>query len=107
MDDDNKQILLSDLIENLRAELEKAAEKGAGQALVFEIQKAELEAKVVVSRKGSVDGKVQFWVVNAGAGYEKTGEETQTITLTLLPKSAITGKVINVSGETAVTPDTK
>ena len=33
--DENKQILLSDLIENLRAELQKAAEKGAGQALLI------------------------------------------------------------------------
>ena len=105
--DDNKPIRLSELIEDLRGELQAAAAKGAGQALVFEIEKAELEAKILVSRKGSVDGKVQFWVLNAGAGYERTGEDTQTVTLTLLPKSADTGKAFNVSGQTATEPGTK
>jgi hypothetical protein len=103
--DKDEPIRLSDLIEDLREELQRAAARGTGQALVFEIEKAELEAKVLVSRTGSADGKVQFWVVSAGGGYEKKGEETHTVTLTLLPKSATSGKRINVSGETTVQPD--
>lgn len=105
--DNDEPIRLSDLIEDLRGELQKAAAKGSGQALVFEIEKAELEAKVSVSREGSADGKVQFWVVSAGGGYKKGGEQTQTVTLTLLPKSAATGKQFDVGGETTIGPSPK
>lgn len=102
--DNNGPILLSDLIEDLRKELQQTALRGAGQDLVFEIEKAELEAKVVVTKTGKADAKVQFWVVNAGGGYEHKGEQTHTVKLTLLPKSAITGKRTIVSGETNLEP---
>jgi hypothetical protein len=105
--DNNRPILLSDLIEDLRNELQEAGSRGAGQDLVFEVEKAELEAKVVVSRTGKADAKVQFWVVNAGGGYERKGEETHTVKLTLLPKSAKTGKRTSVSGETNLQPATE
>jgi hypothetical protein len=99
--DNNERILLSDLIEDLRQELQHAALRGAGQDLVFEIEKAELEVKVVVAKKSEANAKVQFWVVNAGGGYEHKGEATHTVKLTLLPKSA-TGKRIDVGGETNI-----
>jgi len=102
--DNNAPVRLSDLIEDLRNELQGAASKGAGQDLVFEIEKAELEAKVVVSKTGTADAKVQFWVVSAGGGYEHKGEETHTVKLTLLPKSAKTGQRTIVSGETMLRP---
>ena len=102
--DNNEPILLSDLIEDLRSELQKAASRGVGQDLVFEVEKAELEAKVVVSKTGKADAKVQFWVVTAGGGYERKGEETHTVKLTLLPKSAKTGKRTSVTGETVLEP---
>jgi len=97
-------ILLSDLIEDLRSELQKAASRGVGQDLVFEVEKAELEAKVVVSKTGKADGKVQFWVVSAGGGYERKGQETHTVKLTLLPQSAKTGKRSIVRGDTNLEP---
>src|ERR1017187_5595150 len=97
---DEDRVLLSDMIEDLRKELQDAAAKGAGQDLVFEIEKAELEAKVMVSKTKEANAKVQFWVVTAGGGYEQKGEETHTVKLTLLPKSARTGKRTEVSEET-------
>jgi len=100
------RILLSDLIEDLRKELHKASLRAAGQDLVFEIEKAELEAKVVVSKTGKADGKVQLWVLSAGGGYEAKDEETHTVTLTLLPKSA-GGTTIKVSGNTTIEPSKK
>ena len=96
---ENERVLLSDMIEDLRKELQDAATKGAGQDLVFEIEKAELEATVVVSKTGKADAKVQFWVVTAGGGYERKGEDTHTVKLTLLPKSSRTGTRTVVSGE--------
>lgn len=102
--DNNGPILLSDLIEDLRNELQEAASKGTGQDLVFEVEKAELEARVVVSKTGKADAKVQFWVVSAGGGYEQKGEQTHTVKLTLLPKSAKTGKRTAVAGKTNLQP---
>jgi Trypsin-co-occurring domain 2 len=101
------RIQLSDMIEDLRHELQEAASKGAGQDLVFEIEKAELEAKVVVSKSGTGDAKVQFWVVSAGGAYEQKGETTHTVNLTLLPKSSKTGERTLVSGESARKPSGK
>jgi hypothetical protein len=97
-------VLLSDMIEDLRKELQTASLKGAGQDLVFEIEKAELEARVVVSKTGKGDAKVQFWVVSAGGGYEQKGETTHTVTLTLLPKSSKTGGKTLVSAESTRKP---
>jgi hypothetical protein len=72
--------------------------------MVFEVEKVELEAKVVVSKTGKADAKVQFWIVNAGGGYEHSSQDTQTVKLTLLPKSAQTGQRTRVHGETEREP---
>ena len=101
---EDDRVLLSDMIEDLREELQAAALRGAGQDLVFEIEKAELEAKVVVSKTGKADAKVQFWVVSTGGGYEQKGEDTHTVRLTLLPKSSKTGSRTTVSGESSREP---
>jgi hypothetical protein len=101
---DNERVLLSDLIEDLRQQLQEAQVRGKGQDLVFAIEKAELEAKVAVSRTGKIDGKLQIWVIGAGGGYEQKGETGHTIKLTFTPKSGLTGKQIEVSGETDLKP---
>jgi hypothetical protein len=102
--ENNGPVLLSDLIEDLRKELQTAAQRSSGQDLVFEIEKAELEAKVVVSNAGKGETGVRFWVVNAGGAYEHKGEQTHTVKLTLLPKSTATGQNTIVAGETTVRP---
>jgi hypothetical protein len=101
---DNGRVLLSDMIDDLRQELKGAALKGAGDDLVFEIEKAEIEAQVLVSKTGKGEGKVEFWVVSAGGGYEQKGETTHTVRLTLLPKSGKTGNPTIVRGETQLEP---
>jgi hypothetical protein len=98
------RISLSEMIEDLRKELEEAAKQGVGEVIVFEIEKVELEAKVVVSKTGKADAKVQFWVVSAGGGYERGSQDTQTVKLTLLPKSAVTGMRTEVGGVTERKP---
>jgi len=86
------------MIEMLRAELESSMRRGQGHAILFGVEKVELELKVAVSRKVQGEGGVEFWVITAKAGAEGSNEETHTFKLTLLPISPTTGKRIDVAG---------
>jgi hypothetical protein len=90
-------ILLSDMIEVLRAELQQSMERGAGQPVAFSIEKAELELKVGISQKGKVGAGIAFWVVKADAGIEGQHDFAHTFKLTLKPVSGNTGTPINIA----------
>lgn len=76
-------IPLASVIENLRAELMTALQKGAGQDLQFRLQPIELELKVGVTAKGGGDGKVSFWVIELGASGEYERATTHTLKVVL------------------------
>ncbi|MEE1804153.1 MULTISPECIES: trypco2 family protein [unclassified Streptomyces] len=78
-------IELSELIRELRQELNAAMADGQDEAVRFELGPVEVEATVAVDRAGSANGKVRFWVVEAGADASYTHAQTQRITLTLQP----------------------
>jgi hypothetical protein len=99
------EIPLSEMIETLRQELQAAQAQGSRQAVAFNIEKVELELKVAVSRKNKADGKIAFWVINAGGGTERSGESTHTFKLTLTPVSRATGRQLQVSNDTNESPD--
>ncbi|MFD7712070.1 trypco2 family protein [Streptomyces sp. NPDC059785] len=84
--DGERGIELAELIRQLREELKTAAGAGAGETLRFEVGPVEIEASVAVSREAGANGKVRFWVVEAGGDGKSARSATQRITLTLNPK---------------------
>ncbi|WP_030779929.1 trypco2 family protein [Streptomyces sp. NRRL S-920] len=83
-------IELSEVIAELRRELDEAMTAGAGHRLRFELGPVEVEASVAVERSGGADAKIRFWVLDAGADARIARGETHRISLTLHPK--ITGQ---------------
>ncbi|MFF7753500.1 trypco2 family protein [Streptomyces sp. NPDC007971] len=78
-------IELAAMVRELKEQLNAAmAETGPGP-LRFELGSVEIEATVAVDRTGGVDGKVKFWVVEAGADASLSDSRTHRITLTLHP----------------------
>ena len=82
------EIPLGEMIETLRLELQSARERVAGKELAFRVEKVELELKVGVSKIAKGEGEIKFWVVNAKAGIEHSGESVHTFRLTLSPVTA-------------------
>jgi hypothetical protein len=79
-------IELSEMIAELREELNRALESGLSEALRFELGPVELEVTVGVDRGGSASGKVRFMVLELGADGSVTQSSLQRITLTLQPR---------------------
>ncbi|NLU68340.1 trypco2 family protein [Streptomyces sp. HNM0574] len=80
-------IELSDMIRELRRELNAAMADGEGDAVRFALGTAEIEATVAVDREAGADGRVRFWVLEAGGSGKETASRTQRITLTLEPRT--------------------
>ncbi|MFR9787756.1 trypco2 family protein [Streptomyces sp. MB22_4] len=79
-------IELAEMISELGQELNDALTRGPSGVVRFELGPVEVEADVVVSRKGGANGKVRFWVVEAGAEGGVESSRTHRIRLTLHPK---------------------
>ncbi|MER6331192.1 trypco2 family protein [Streptomyces sp. NPDC001034] len=79
-------IELAEMISELGQELNDALTRGPSGVVRFELGPVEVEADVVVSRKGGANGKVRFWVVEAGAEGRLESSRTHRVRLTLHPK---------------------
>ncbi|MFH8337168.1 trypco2 family protein [Streptomyces sp. AM6-12] len=79
-------IELAEIIRELGQELNTALTDGPTGAVRLELGTVEIEADVVVSRRGGAGGKVRFWVAEAGAEGQLESSRTQRIRLTLHPK---------------------
>ncbi len=91
-------IELSDLIRDLRSELQKARTAGAGEPLRFEVGPVELDLTIAVTQEGGGGAKVKFWVVELGGDGKVSRESTQRVKLTLQPKDAATGRSPDIAG---------
>jgi hypothetical protein len=80
-------IELSEMIRELRQQLNSALTDGVDEAVRFEVGPVEIEATVAVTREAGADSKVRLWVVDAGANGKYTHGQTQRITVTLTPMS--------------------
>ena len=80
------RIGLSDAIADLRGELTRAFEQGAGEALKFEVGDVELELEVELTVGGTVKGETKWWVVSAGAEATSERGSHHRIKLTMTPK---------------------
>jgi hypothetical protein len=79
---------LSEVIKELRRELQTAITDGAGEALRFELGAIDLEVTVAVEKTGGAHGKVRFYVFELGADGSMSNTSTQRIKLTLQPRLA-------------------
>jgi len=82
-------ILLSDWIEAIRMDLQRgvvsAARRQADEhPLRFSLAEVTLEVNVVSERTGQADGKIKFWVLEAGASAAQREIQTQKVTIKLL-----------------------
>lgn len=91
---DQQPIELAELVRRLREELQTAAADGkaapadeSGERLEFRLGPVEVEATVSASRDRSANGKVRFWVVQAGGEAKSSRSDAQRITLTLHPEA--------------------
>ena len=82
-------IELSDVITNLRTELETARLAGVGEGLRFELGPVELEVSVALAKEAGADAKVKFWVVELGGSGKAGSTATQRIKLTLQPRLTV------------------
>ena len=92
------EIELSDWIEALRVELQRALYKGEGQSVLFDAEKVELELKVSAKRESQAGGKIEFKVwslvdVAADGGGKLEREAAHTIKLTLKPRDGAGGEL--------------
>ena len=81
-------IELSEMISELRRELNQAIDAGADERLRFELGPVEVEATVGLDSKGTAGAKVRFWVVELGGDAEVARSSLQRIKLTLQPRLA-------------------
>ncbi|GAA3109745.1 trypco2 family protein [Streptomyces rectiviolaceus] len=79
-------IELSEVVGELRRELDEAMRAGAGERLRFELGPVEVEAAFTMERSGGAGAKVRFWVVDASTEGKVARSDTHRITLTLHPK---------------------
>lgn len=68
------RIQLSDAIENLRSELEKAGKAGEGKQVQFDIESIELELHIIADETSSGGGKIN-WCVFTGSLDAKSRKE--------------------------------
>jgi hypothetical protein len=90
---------LAQAIGALRRELVQAQSAGAGEDLRFRLGPVEMEFLVEVTREGSGEAGVKFWVVNVGAKGSLARGTTHRLTLTLQPHDVRTGTDAEVSSQ--------
>ncbi|MGW7071136.1 trypco2 family protein [Streptomyces sp. NPDC054855] len=101
-------IELAEMIAQLRGELAAAMaaaqdaenpEDPEGAALRFELGPVQLEAEFAVQRSAGADGRIRFWVVEAGASGQQAHSTTHRVTLSLEPRVRDTDQRPWVSGD--------
>jgi hypothetical protein len=85
------EIGLAEAIEELRRELGRAQDAGAGQQLQFEVAEAELELLLELRREAAPEARLSFGVVSAGAAGTVASARTHRLTLRLSVRDEATG----------------
>jgi hypothetical protein len=97
-------IKLSDAIENLRAELRHAQEKGKDQNLQFDLQSIELELEVIAEGESGVSGKINWYIFGGGVDSKIKDATKHKLKLTLKAVDE-NGQPIRVSSSHSDRPD--
>lgn len=92
-------IELAEMIAQLRSELAAAMAAAEDAELRFELGPVQLEAEFAVQRSAGADGRIRFWVVEAGASGQQAHSTTHRVTLSLEPRARDTDERPWVSGD--------
>lgn len=92
-------IELAEMIAQLRGELAAAMAAAKDEELRFELGPVQLEAEFAVQRSAGADGRIRFWVVEAGASGQQTHSSTHRVTLSLEPRVRGSDQRPHVSGD--------
>lgn len=79
-------ISVAKAIEALRSELESALAAGGDRPVQFGLGDITLTMSVTVGETLEANGKLRWWLVEAGAGAASSSSSTQTLVLTLRPQ---------------------
>jgi len=79
------EIMLTDAVRGLRAELERAITEAQDARLKFEAIDVTMQFQVGITRSKGARGGLTFWVLELGGGLARSDAETQTVTLKLKP----------------------
>jgi hypothetical protein len=83
---------LADAVEAVRQGLMAGAARGADSTLRFEVGEIRMDFAVQLQRVRTGRGGVKAWVVEAGADTSRTSAATHTVSFTLRPMDAVTGR---------------
>jgi hypothetical protein len=82
---------LVEAIRRLRADLTQARGEGMNEQLRFRLGPVQMEFQVQVTREGSGDMGVRFYVVSVGGKVSGSRAETHTVTLSMIPQIEVDG----------------
>ncbi len=102
MGDGNGRVPIAEFVTSLREEL-KAAQAWRDPELQFAVGPVQVEFTVMTEREGGPEGKVRFWVIEAGASAKRSRSATQKVTLALTPVSG-SGRPVHVSDQESELP---
>ncbi|MCG8314055.1 MAG: hypothetical protein MI976_12665 [Pseudomonadales bacterium] len=91
-------IELAEAIRHLREQLSLAAKQSEDSDLKFEVGPIALELKVAATKAADAEAGVKWLVFNAGGSTNFKAESTQTLKLTLTPKTG-DGNTFTVNDE--------
>lgn len=92
METGSLQVPLSDAVEHIRAELEKAIRLGEQSTVAFEAGPVEMEFEVAFSAEGGGGASFKVWVVDISARGDVSRASTNRLKITLQPVDRGTGK---------------
>ena len=92
---------LSDAIADLRAELTRAVDAGAAEAVQFDVGPIELDLELALTTSGGVKAETKWWVVSGGAEASAERGTTHRLKLVLTPRHA--GGDLRIASGRAVT----
>lgn len=87
---------LAEAIEQIRDELARAQDAGAGHQFRFEVTDIEVELLVEMCKEGGANAKAQFYVVSVGADGRASATSTHRVMLKLHVNDAATGRNLEV-----------
>lgn len=89
---------LSELLIQLRKDLQAVRSADDAADLKFELGEVEMELKLVAEQQTGAEGEAGWWVLRGGASANQADAATQTLKLTLRPLDASTGKPARIGG---------
>ncbi|WP_406300091.1 hypothetical protein OG948_33565 [Embleya sp. NBC_00888] len=93
------RIPLSEVIDEIRAELVAAAARAAAQDVHFAVGPVQIELQVGVTKTADAKGGVKLWVVDLGAGGSVSHAAVQKVTVNLEAPLDRAGRRVLVTDE--------